>query len=356
MTLKLPLVLAGAADQHAPLTSGDTLDPSVITVDSNKASLLASDPINGLGAYLSTGNTGRIALKGAGAVSDPLTADIVLSTANGNQLQSLPSGLFAGGLSDAPAKQFIDPASGTVFSPQFNAKYQSETFYIYGVDGGKYTLNLSGFTGNDALSPMYRVRLIVIGRGTGSITFTGNSVRSISGAGYSSGQYSIPYYTNDINIYDIVKTPGTAPYVTMVHPYQGRVCPAPYMVTTTATIGASDPINIVVPASVISGWKFYGRTNIRVKFRVAVSTAGVSSPLTIMNMNAQAGSNRGYNFACVVANSNAFAPYSDSEWIVTTVSALQLNGALLQFGATTQNTELVGKPLKVQLIVDIEAY
>lgn len=215
MTLRQAIVLGDGGELHVTLQAGDTLDPSSLTVSTDPASLLLNNSVDGLSAYLTTKDSTSFKFAGAGSVSSPLTLTPIISPAAGNQLDVLPSGLFAGGLLDAPVKEYIDKPSGTAITPTFNKKYQSENIYLVGVSGGDYTLDVSKmFISTSGLSPAYRIRLEAWSRGSSTVTLKGVSW-SPSGS-YTTDQ-KLTLGSNTV-VYDICVRLGSAPFVVKVWP------------------------------------------------------------------------------------------------------------------------------------------
>lgn len=359
MALKQPIVLGGSDDLHVPLAGGDTLDPSALTVSNDDGSLLVNSPTDGLGAFFVPQDSQRIAFSGVGSAKSPLSADVIVAAAAGNQLQKLPSGLFAAGLADAATVMKIDPPTGTVFTPTFDKKYQSETFYIYGVNGGEYTLDVSGFVNDDAMSPQYHVRLVLVGRtGGGVIKLTGSYVRTISGTYESSGSYSLPYYSGEVIIYDIYKTPGTAPHVVMAYPFRGQVTPAPALrVQTTLTLTGNNTAYVEVPAANIERLQLYGRTNLRVRCTAQANAGALSqADLNRMYTAFRVGNTSASIFPIFVAREQALAPLSTSQWVTTTIAQLKQYYLRLEVASNTQNSPMYNIATTITAYFEIEAY
>lgn len=359
MALKQPIILGGSDDLHVPLAGGDTLDPSALTISNDAGSLLVNSPTEGLAAFLTPQDSQRIAFSGVGSAKSPLSADVIVATAAGNQLQKLPSGLFAGGLADAAAVMKIDPPTGTVFTPTYDSKYQSETFYIYGVNGGAYTFDISKFVNNDSLSPQYHVRLVVVGRtGGGTIKLTGAPVRTISGGYETTSTYELPYYSGEVIIYDIYKTPGTAPHVVMAYPFRGEVIAAPALrVQTTMTLTGSNTAYVEVPATNIANLQLYGRTNLRVRCTAQVNCGSlVQTDLNRLYTAFRVGNTAASIFPIFVAREQALAPLSSSQWVTTTIAQLKQYYLRLEVASNTQNSPLYNKAMTVTAYFEIVAY
>lgn len=215
MTLRQAIVLGDGGELHVTLQAGDTLDPSSLTVSTDPASLLLNNSVDGLGAYLTTKDSTSFKFAGAGSVSSPLTLTPIISPAAGNQLDVLPSGLFAGGLLDAPVTEFIDKPSGTDITPAYNKKYAANNIYLVGVNQGDYTLDVSNLTISAlGLSPGYKIRLTAWSRGNSTVTLKGTSWTP-SGSN-TTGQ--VIQLSSRFTCWEITITAGTAPHVIQAWP------------------------------------------------------------------------------------------------------------------------------------------
>ena len=255
MTLRQAIVLGDGGELHVTLQAGDTLDPSSLTVSTDPASLLLNNSVDGLGAYLTTKDSTSFKFAGAGSVTSPLTLTPIISPAAGNQLDVLPSGLFAGGLMDAPVTEFIDKPSGTDITPAYNKKYAANNIYLVGVDQGDYTLDVSNLTISAlGLSPGYKIRLTAWSRGNSTVTLKGTSWTP-SG---SNTRGQVIQLNSRITCWEITITAGTSPHVIQAWPMSTAGISSVQhsdstTVTTTGDGTTNSPLSSALRVSAVAG-------------------------------------------------------------------------------------------------------
>lgn len=358
MSYKKPLVVGDDNASHRPVEDGNTLTPESIPVSSDTNSLLVSTP-TGLAAVLHTKDNTTIHMHGAGSATSPLNADVNISPTAGNMLRQYADGLYSAGLAEAPIVQKFDPATGTTFTPTFVPVFQSETFYIYGVAGGEYTLDISGLVGASGakLPPTYRIRLIMDGRGTGHVNLTGvDAVYSISGEEVSP-PYSLEYYAHELVVYDIHNTPGTFPYVTMDYPYRGDVqVDMGHRVVSTITIPSdAGQVNVDYPVSQLTTAKLYGRRKLRVTCEAAAYSGTSADPLSFMTATLRAGTAT-HEFPIFAGGANT-PPLSPSAGLITSLEDIRehFNAIRIEFTGAS-NPNFVDKQMVVRAYFNVEAY
>lgn len=203
--------------QHSPILNGDTIEVSAVPVLDNAANLIQRT-VNGLSAVITTQDTNSVQMMGSATMPSPLAANVKLSAAANNQLSIRNDGMFVplqgSALMNAP-RNYIQPTANTVtITPQLSPNMIGETHYMYARSSGNQIFNISTSGTSNSVIDMYKIRLILVSEGAGSILKFSTRIRWLDGSWSVPDTTTIPFPTSlaSIAVYDLNYSPRTIGY------------------------------------------------------------------------------------------------------------------------------------------------